>query len=454
MKRYSIKFWLIFWSIAVLFLAGWLFYWQTRFGGLQKAGKLLDAVPFGDEQREEYKTIFTLANYLSKKDDIEKTFLVLFQNNLEIRPGGGFIGSFGILKIKNGEITDFQTHDTGTFDARIPDTISPPYPMKETLRIKSWKMRDSNWSPDFPTNVGKAEEFYFLGKGEEKFDGTVGVTSNVLTSFLKATGPIEIAGYPGTYDSENAIISLEYQVEKGYAQQGIGKGERKSVMNLLAQEILTRVSDLSNAQKLEMAKIILEDLRKKDIQFYFKDPEIQKAAEGTNWIGKVDENWSQDYLMIVDANLGAYKSDYYVKRSIDYYIDLSKETPEAKLRINYNHTAKQKDWMTNNYQDYLRVYGPAGLWLNSYSPELPSPHFAEEFGKKYFGFLINVPIGQEKAFEFNYTLPQELKNNYDLKIQKQAGINDVPVSIHVTYPDGNKKDYELTLNSDVVLSEL
>jgi hypothetical protein len=451
-KKYSLKFWIIFWGISGLFLVGWFFYWQTRFGGMQKISNVIGLLPVSEEKRDEYKTLLSMADYFLKKDGSQKTFLILFQNNMEIRPGGGYIGSFGILKLKDGAVVSLETHDLSNFDARIPDTIAPPYPMAETLNIPSWKLRDSNWSPDFPTNAKKAEEFYYMGQGEEKFDGVIGITTNVLASFLKITGPIQIEGYPGTFDSENAIISLEYQVEKGYAQQGIEKGERKSVMNLLAGEIMKRVSNLSNAQRLEFAKIIIEDLNKKDIQLYFKNEDLQKEVEGVNWGGKVDENWNKDYLMVVDANLGAYKSDYYVKRSIDYSVDLSKDVPEVKLLVNYNHTARQKDWMTNNYQDYLRVYAPKNFWLSSY-PGLANPRFAEEFGKKYFGFLINVPIGAQKTYEFDYTLPKELKDGYDLKIQKQAGINDVPVAVHVINPDGSKKDYDYIMNSDIILNK-
>ncbi|MCX6765861.1 MAG: DUF4012 domain-containing protein [Candidatus Moranbacteria bacterium] len=451
-KKRSIKFWLIFWVAAILFLIGWFFFWQTRFGGTEKIGAVLDYLPVGKEQLGDYKTLITLADYFTKKDSTEKTFLVLFQNNLEIRPGGGYIGSFGILKVKNGQIQEIQTHDLSNFDARIPDTFEPPYPMKETLRISSWKLRDSNFSPDFPTNAKKAEEFYHLGKGEEQFDAVIAITSNVLTSVLKVTGPVQIEDYPGTYDSENAVISLEYQVEKGYAQQGIEKGERKSVMNLLAAEISKRVSGFNSTQKLELAKIILEDLKKKDIQLYFKNSDLQKSAEETNWAGAVDQNWSKDYLMTVDANLGAYKSDYYVKRLVDYSIDLTQEKPVAHLRITYNHTAKQKDFMTRDYLTYLRVYVPDGSWLTNWQGADSDPKFGTEFGKKFFGAIVKVPLGQSKTVELTYTLPENVKNEYDLKIQKQAGINDVPIQLHITDSSGIKNDYSFTINSDIVLN--
>jgi hypothetical protein len=154
-------------------------------------------LPVGQETRTDLDTVISLADSLLDTDGQEKTFLLLFQNSMELRPGGGFIGSFGILKVRDGHITQFLVHDTGNFDGRIPDTVAPPYPMKETLKIPSWKFRDSNYSPDFAENAKWAETFYQMGQGGEKFDGIIGVTTNVLTSFLRVTGPVELEGYPG-----------------------------------------------------------------------------------------------------------------------------------------------------------------------------------------------------------------------------------------------------------------
>lgn len=390
---------------------------------------------------------------LSVQDDKERVFMVLFQNNWEIRPGGGFIGSFGILKIKNGQVSDLQIHDTGNFDGRVPTTVPAPYPMPETLHIKSMQLRDSNFSPDFITNAKMAEEFYRMGQGQEKFDGIIGVNANVLISFLSVTGPVEIPGYPGTYEDENAILALEYQVEKAFDEQGIVRGERKSVMNDLAKVIIAKSQTLDSSQKVKLLEIISNDLKKKDIQLYFTDSEIQSEVENVNWSGRVDENWKQDYLMVSDANLGAYKSDYYVKRSMDYRVDLSRDVPIAHLQITYEHTAKQKDWMTKDYVTYLRVYVPDGSWLSN--QPVDNPVFGSEFGKKYFGFLIQVPLGQTRTVDVEYNLPKDLKNSaYDLKIQKQSGVNDVPVTVHVTDKDGFKSDYDFRMNSDVVLSQL
>jgi hypothetical protein len=440
---------IIFWIVAILFLTGWYFFWQVRTNGVNSvASGFLDLIPMNAEKREKLKTVGYFADYLTAKDDQEKTFMILFQNNMELRPGGGYIGSFGILKVKNGKVTLLQTHDLSNFDGRVPDGVVPPYPIKETLKVTSWKLRDSNWSPDFPTNAKKAEEFYYMGKGEEKFDGIIAINTNILTSFLKATGPVEIEGYPGTYDSENAVLNLEYQVEQGAYDQGAKRGDRKLVLEPLAKSILEKAYSLDNSKKLELAEIVLDDLNKKDIQLYFKDAGLNSHAQLAGWSGEINSGWNDDYLAMIDANLGSLKSDYFMKRSFEYRVDFSGGAPKAQLKITYNHTGKAKDWMTSDYLSYLRVYVPRESWLVD-AKNIGDKKFVDELGKKYFGTIVTVKIGQSKTIEFDYNLPKDFSaSDYNLLIQKQSGVSDIPGKITIVDENGKEKVQDITLAGD------
>ena len=444
-KSYSRKFWVVFWLIAVLFLVSFYFFLAYQKKGITG---ITEKLPISSE----YQTAITLADYVFQKDGTEKTFLILLQNNMELRPGGGFIGAFGILKIKDGTIVDFQVHDTGNFDARIPDKIVPPKPIAEKLKMDSWKLRDSNFSPDFKVDALKAQEFYLLGNGQENFDGVIGITTNVLTSFLQVTGPVTLPDYPGTFADESAIMQLEYQVEKGFDEQGITRGERKTVINELGEEVMKKALALGKMDKLKLAGIVQEDLNRKDIQLYFKDAKIQQQVIDAKWGGIVDNEWNKDYLLLVDANLGAWKSDYFVKRSVEYTVDLRQEVPQAVLKINYNHTATEKNWLTRDYLSYFRVYAPDGSWLNK-TENFVTPVFEKEFNKKSFGAYVYVITGQEKQVELYYSLPKDLAENYALKIQKQAGLNDVPWKVKIISKNGKEKNYDFVLNEDKILTQ-
>lgn len=438
MKKYSVKFWVTFWLIAAALLIGWYIFLAGGKSTVSENGT-----------RSKIEAAWDIFNYLSQKDGIERNILVLIQNDMELRPGGGFIGSFGIVKIKDGRATDIQIHDTGVFDGRIPDGVPAPYPFERLIKIKDWKMRDSNWSGDFPTNAEKAKEFYYLGQGQEKFDGVVGINTRILGPILEVTGPIEVPGYPGSYSGENAILNIEYQVEKGFAEQNIDFGDRKVFLLDFAKVVMDKLHDLSLGRKIDLAKRLEQELDKKNIMLYLSDEQIQSEIDGLGWSGRANESWDGDYLSVLDANINGWKSDYYVKRSAEYSVDLTKEKPTAHLKLTYNHTAKQKDWMTNDYQSYTRVYAPAGSWLNNISGTVLPTQFADEFGRQVFGDIIQVKIGETKSIDLDYTLPEDLKTQpYKLLIQKQSGSGTVPVKIKVTDTNGQVTETEIQLEGD------
>lgn len=452
-KPRSLRFWIVFWSVSIVFLAGWYLFWKIRNEGLGGMKGAIDYLPISEQRKDEARIIAELESYLMQKDDVERTFLIIFQNDMELRPGGGYIGSFGIVKIRNGQVTEMGTHDLSNFDARIPDGIDPPYPMRSTLRIDSWKLRDSNWSPDFPTNARKAEEFYRMGNGQENLDGIIAINTDVLRSFLEVTGPVEIPGFPGTYNSENAALNLEYQVERAFIKQGIPLGERKSVMNALAEAIVSKAQSLSPAGKVRLAEAILKDLEDKNVQAYLKDADLQSDIAKAGWAGAVDAASGNDYLMMVDANLGSLKSDYYVKRSFDYFVDFSQEIPKSDLRITYAHTAKTKDWMTKDYLTYLRIYVPEGSWLDG-TENLGEIRFGQDLGKKYFGALFDVKVGETRTVEFKYSLSRSITpEDYRLLIQKQSGIRSLEGKITIVDRDGSRKEYQVSSEGDYSLND-
>ncbi|MDD5652342.1 MAG: DUF4012 domain-containing protein, partial [Candidatus Moranbacteria bacterium] len=420
-----------------------------------RKGENHDSGTSQEEARGSLATFAKLAKNILDNRGREMTFLILLQNNMEIRPGGGFIGSFAIIKTKGEDIVSYEVHDTGNFDERIPDTSPMPYPMGEIFGISAWKLRDSNYSPDFKVNAEKAMEFYYLGKGLEQFDGVIALNVSVLEKILEITGPIELEGFPGIYDSKNVLINLEKQVEIDFEGQGITRGDRKQVLGTFFKELLKKIGDFSILDKTRLFKVITGELENKNIQLYFKDYDLQKIAQEADWTGEVDKIWDDDYLMAVDANLGAYKSDYFVRRSMDYFIDFSGEKPKATLRLKYNHTAKEKNWFTKDYQSYLRIYVPEGSELVYFDGAVDEPRTGSDLGKTYFGGLIKVETGKEKTIEIAYNLPEKISyENYALKIQKQSGLNDILVKITVKTGDGQAKVVESIMSKNAIIEDL
>lgn len=409
--------------------------------------KISQLLPIQADTKKEISAVNSLVEVLTKNDNVEKSFLLMLQNNMELRPGGGFLGQYAVIKIKNGQVTYNYFEDANLLDQRITAKVTPPYPFTKMMQIKSWKFRDSNFSPDFPTNVEKAKYFFRLAGGNSNFDGVIAVNSDVLLHVLKLTGPVTVPGYAGEYNSQNAVLKLEEQVERAYIMDPeLDTQNRKDIMKKMTSILVSKLTQLNNIPKV--AELLLEELRNKNLMMNFKDQSLQSLVEGVYWDGKVAYDWNSDFLMMVDANMGALKTDYYMKREINYYIDLDQEKPVVDLNILYKNTAPYGDWRTSDYHSYVRVYVPKGA--NLLEREMVSyPNIQEDKSKTYFGFIVHVLIGRETKARLKYELPADFdKNNYKLLIQKQSGVGDVPVKVTIK-KDGREFYQEQTMIKDL-----
>lgn len=440
--------------VATVFLFGWFFYLEKRDEGAGSFREIVSSVPATENIRENLGSVDSILSLVFSGDGEPATYLLLFQNNLELRPGGGFIGSFGIMKVRGGKIEDLTVHDTGVFDTLIPDTVEPPYPLRELSGVDAWKLRDSNWSPDFPTNARQAAGFYRMGGGTEDLDGVIGITADVLASLLSVTGPVSVPGFPGEYDARDGVFELEYQVEQGYREQGIDFSERKSVLGELGEAVLAKVGNLPPRDWLRLFDVAGKSLARKDVQIVLFDDRIAGMADFSGWDGGFDTDFSGDFFMAVDANVDAWKTDAVMERSFAYEADFSGEVPKARLTVSYRHVGTERNFMIKDYQSFLRVYVPDGSWFQSVAGGDSDPVFGDFMGRKYVGTVVRVPLGGTKEVVFEYDLPEGVtRNGYDLKVVRQPGTKDIPLRVTVIGEDGSRVVREAVLDRDFVFGD-
>lgn len=406
--------------------------------------KISEFLPIAPDEKKELEVVDKLVQALTQKDNQERSFLIFLQNNFELRPGGGFLGQYAIIKIKNGEVISTFFEDANLLDQRITAEITPPYPFKRMIQIKKWKFRDSNFSPDFPANIEKAKYFYRLAGRAGNFDGFIAVNSEVFNHVLELTGPIRVPGYSAEFNGQNGALKLEEIVERAYIlNPELDTQNRKMIMKKMAPIIVNKLFSLSNIARL--AELAHKELKSRNIMVNFADPNLQSLVESVHWDGKVSNSWSGDYLMLVDANMGSLKTNYYIQREIFYTVDLTGEKPTAELKLINKNTAAAGDWRTSDYHAYLRVYTPKGSKFLE-RKMVGYPNISEEFNKTCFGVIMHTVLNNRTEGYLKYKLPENLdRDNYRLLIQKQSGFGNAPVHISVITKDGQYK-------SDQVLS--
>jgi hypothetical protein len=462
--RKEIKIALYFILLSTLIIAVFYYFKSSIFGPKEKSNQVSQENQISGTSEEGSLNFLTFIEKFNRKDPPQK-YLFLFQNSMELRPTGGFIGSFAIVDIAGGKIIKKETFDTAVFDKNIKDSPEPPYFIKKYLHASSWGMRDSNWSFDFPTSATRAISFYEMGSQTgEKLDGVIGFTTNVLSYLIGKTGSVEIQGIAGEFTEENCLEKLEYEVEMGYNARGVSQEERKNILGELMEIVLARMMQLNKLEQFMMLDELKNLLNKKDIQFFFLDPQMENFVLENNWGGEIVPTKENDYLSIVDSNLGARKTDRCMERSFTYYIDADeKERAQANLKINYKNTCLEKNFMTDNYHSYLRIYTPQGTQIEStegfdrgYIDEsmLAEENVAieEEKEKTIFGNLVYVPLGQEKNYSFTYKIPESVNlSDYKVYFQKQAGMKNPYLKIILKHNQKEEILFEGEIEQDILI---
>lgn len=373
-----------------------------------------------------------------------QTYLFLLQNNAELRPTGGFIGTYGIIKVRDGDITTFTTDNSYNLDDRVKGKlfIAPPEPLRLYNSADAWFFRDANWSPDFPTAAADAKSLYAKEGGRESLDGVLAVTPTFIESLLGLTGDISVNGV--TFTKDNFHDALQEQVTFGFYRQGLAQSERKEVIGTMGQELMKRLYALPQNQWADFWQIMLTELLAKQILVHFNDPALQSFAETQRWAGRL-ETTDGDYLYLVDANLASLKTDPVVQRTIDYAVHEANGTLTATATVTYRHEGKF-DKKTTRYRTYARLYVPAGSSLlasqgadqTDRSDRPGNVLTKDDLGKTVFEAFKSIEPGTTETLSFTYVLPDRLMaqvrtRQYALFVQKQPGTDGHGLRLNLAF---------------------
>lgn len=403
----------------------------------------------------------------------EKHVLVLFQNAAEIRPGGGFVGSYADVVIQKGQLRSIDVRDIYDPDGQLDLKVTPPHEIK--TMSTDWGARDANWFFDFPTSARAI--LYFLenskmySEKETVFDAVVGLNINVFESVLSVIGPVPMEEYGIVIGEDNFLKEIQREVEAGDDKKA---GEPKRILKLLTPIVLERLSGLSESQSRILMERTAEHFSKKDIMIYAKDQNISNFITSIGAGGEVYQLPSSfwgSYIAVVNANIAGGKSDVFMEQMIDARIDVdSGGSVFSDVSITRTHTGdKEKDpWWRATNKNFIHLYATPGSTLVSVKgndvknlvsrfdydaegyekyPDLEKIEKTkiyqieyqtwamEAFGKTVFGTWFNVPAGQEKTLSVRYHTPAtndsnvSKGNSFTFIFEKQSG---VPTGITAT----------------------
>lgn len=431
-------------------------FFSDTYNSIKRVVKLKEFLPF----IKFYKKI--LAN------PAQQRYLILFQNNNELRPTGGFLGSFAILELEDNKVKKLEIPGEGPygfrnlFAQRQEKWFKPPEPF---LMINShWEMQDMNWFPDFSSSAQKVSWFYEGATGN-KVDGVIAFDTVFIEELFKLTGAVELPEYGKVISAENFLWDTQEIVESKEAR---ASGEPKKFIADLAPLLLNKISSFSKNDYINLLFLIDTMRKEKHFLAQFNDEELEKEILRLGFAGEI-KNSQKDFLMVINTNINGGKTDAMIKQDISHTANV---LPDGSIidevEITRDHQGDEKNQftrMTNN--DYFRIYVPSGSKLVSIEgydtpnkekflvsepiceddkdlkiiegekviDDNTSTVINQEFGKTVFGNWMILKRGEKKTIKIKYLLPFKFDKSYSILIQKQAGTKNVQIKSRLILPE-------------------
>ncbi|OGL78060.1 hypothetical protein A3J43_01205 [Candidatus Uhrbacteria bacterium RIFCSPHIGHO2_12_FULL_54_23] len=393
-----------------------------------------------------------------------RRILVLFQNDAELRPTGGFLGSYALIDIDKGRITSLSVPGGGLYDLKgsLTAQVDAPYPFH--LFSPTWQVWNANWFFNVPTSARTLA--WFLEKSQEPtVDGMIAITPVILEDLLALTGPAVLPEYQAVIDERNVRRILQDETEQNYDR---AENKPKQIIADLVPLVIARIPQALSEYPAETIAAAARALDRHDILLWSSQPEEQARIEASGWGGAVAPRAGEDYLAVVHTNVGGGKTDRAFTETWTRELALTEDGDGvAKLVIARTHNGDPGNpYEKAHHVDYVRVFAPHGSTLIAAEGfEAPDPSLfkyddtldvypelketeavveegwgvraSREHGLTSFGGWIMTKAGETSTVTLTYHVPdvvqekspfaflrggaQQAAHSYALTVQRQPG---------------------------------
>lgn len=271
-----------------------------------------------------------------------RTYIILAQNNAELRTTGGLIGAQGVMKIKDGQIQigEFQ----GTADLFNPLTRTNHLAITdEEDRIFSYRLgatpADMNFTPNFVRTAELTSQLWRKQKGLV-VDGVISVDPVFLQGMLSLVGDVKVNNI--TLNKNNAAKTLLHDVYLNYGKNSSNINEETNAFFAkTAQLTMQKVfSDIGKVDMQNLVSVFANAARDGHLYVWFNNPQEEQLIQDFDISGNIDTILSNNRLGVF------FNDDTYSK--ISWYLSTKTTIDSVKKNADGTSTYKVSTYVKNN----------------------------------------------------------------------------------------------------------
>ena len=386
-----------------------------------------------------------------------KKYLVVFQNNDEIRATGWFIWSMALIDLDRWKITKVDKKDVYALEWQLNQVYKDKEKAPEWLNKITWTfwLRDANYFPEIKDSAAKIK--FFLDKIDLKIDWIVFINQNMILDLLDSIEWIYSKTLWAQITKENFSMIVSTLVEAEVFKEWT-LWTPKQALFLFAEELYERLN--WEKKYYDYLKIILNHIENRDIVFYSFDP-VENSLLWKLWL-----NWEINFRETLDFNYPIYSSIWWNKsdRYMDYRYEKTVKKAEwtckysTNLKIFNTHTfspqneiiveqildkyeklwKKREDiiniqWKGDN-KSYLRILLPKEAKVSLWEWQKVTEY--EKY--KILEFYTETKAWQTTSYDVNYSL--ETCKNYSYKFFKQPWIKNYQILFDILWKQSEYND--------------
>ncbi|MCS7317418.1 MAG: DUF4012 domain-containing protein [Candidatus Dojkabacteria bacterium] len=415
-------------------------------------------------------------------------YLVIFQNETEMRGSGGLLTAFGILQVENGKIiNNFEVKDTwkpqydiwnyGVY-VGLNNIYGQNFLMNYGCGATELRIQDSGMYPDAAHSIELFLAFYdrlrsILPHKYPHYDHVILLNMNFVESILKIIGEIEFEDRKVT-----AELLFDFIKEESDSDEYLYSGkERKQIIGDLTEVIHQKIVTLSFDTILELVDSIVMSIKARDISIYTKNDSLMRFLDFYQMSGRFEKEYIYDYLHVNEAQNCALKMNKFLRNHIEQNIYINQDgTIKKDISVRWLQEKVYQPWMIKQYPStinflyraWVRIVIPYdsinvvsdGFYKSSFLKYVPVVYHDHVFNKLVSDNVIRF---DHRRFSYedpprkhdlnvSYVLSHRLNffntnNLYRLLLQKHPGKSWEIYKINISY-DNKNFSVEFILDQD------